>query len=184
MQLELPFVATEKRSPEALRVRVITYGRELLARARARWPGARLPDVRVDFRLRGRAAGEACARTAVTNYNAQLLEKYGEEFIAEIVPHEIAHVVAGCVFPGRIKPHGPEWRSVMEFFGVRPSVTHGFETRPARRHGRVAYRCRCDSLHYLTTRAHRRIRRGTVEYSCRTCRARLEYAGRRRPGQS
>jgi SprT protein len=178
MQLELPFVTTEKPSPEALRVRVITVGRELLARARAHWPHADLPDVRVEFRLRGRAAGEACARTATTNYNAELLEKYGDDFIVEIVPHEIAHVVAGRVFPGRIRPHGREWRTVMEFFGARASVTHGFETKPARRHGQVPYQCRCDSLHYLTTRAHRRIRRGTVEYSCRRCRTRLEFAGR------
>jgi SprT protein len=122
--------------PAAWRARAIEYGRELLAIARARWPEASIPDVRVEFRLRGRAAGEACPRTAIANYNAELLDKNGDAFIREIVPHEIAHVVAGCVFPGRVKPHGSEWKSVMALFGARAAVTHRFETQPARRASR------------------------------------------------
>jgi len=184
MQLELPFAAAARPSPKELRARVIERGRDLLARARAHWPAAEIPDVQVEFRVRGRAAGEACSRTAVANYNAELLEKYADDFIAEIVPHEIAHVVAGRVFPGRIRPHGAEWRAVMALFGARASVTHCFETTPARRTGRVPYRCRCAEPHLLTERAHRRIRRGTVEYSCRICRVKLTYAGPARKRQS
>jgi SprT protein len=138
----------------------------------------------VEFRLRGRAAGQACPRTAIANYNAELLDDNGDAFVREIVPHEIAHVVAGCVFPGRIKPHGPEWKAVMALFGARAAVTHRFETQPARIVGRIPYRCRCETLHYVTERAHRRIRRGRAEYTCRTCREKLEWAGPARPQSS
>jgi SprT protein len=177
MQLELPFETTRPPSPQELRERVIEYGRELLDRARAQWPEATIPDVRVEFRLRGRSAGEACATSLLTNYNAELLEKYGEDFILEIVPHEIAHVVVSRVFPRPVKPHGREWKLVMALFEAPASATHRFESKPARTLGRHPYRCRCESLHYLTTRAHRKIRRGYVEYSCRVCRERLEFAG-------
>ncbi|MEZ5066647.1 MAG: SprT-like domain-containing protein [bacterium] len=166
-QLELPFGAGEE-SPEALRARVCARSRELVAAARAKWPERRIPEPRVEFGLRGRAAGDACPSTGVTRYNGDLLVRYGDVFVDRIVPHEVAHIVTWAVF-GRVKPHGREWRAVMAFFGADPSVTHDFETVPARRVRRFRYRCSCSTQHLLVKRAHLRIRRGTAEYRCRRC---------------
>ena len=157
---------------------------EWIGEARARWPGVLFRFPRIAFRLRGRAAGEACGESWTTNYNLQLLDRYGEEFVAEIVPHEVAHLVVAAIHPTRVKPHGPEWRQVMQVFGVRARVTHGFETTPARRVGRVPYRCGCDRSHLLTIRAHRKIRRGSREYVCRSCREVLRFAGKGRSPSS
>ncbi len=188
-QLELPFsdpsgeavsvdpeeIAEARAAWWQRRVHEVTA--EWIGRARAEWPDARFRFPRIAFRLRGRAAGEACRDSWSTNYNQQLLERYGEEFLDEIVPHEVAHLVVAAIHPGRVKPHGPEWRAVMQVFGVPARVTHGFETVPARRVGRVPYRCGCDRSHLLTVTAHRKIRRGWREYTCRTCREVLQYQG-------
>ena len=180
-QLELPFpdvTGARLRELEALVARTTD---DLIRRAREKWPQARIPRGRITFRMRGLSAGEACRTSGQTNYNSELLERYGEDFIREIVPHEVAHVVTSAVWP-RAKPHGPEWRSVMEFFGARPSVTHGFDSKPSRRVSRIPYACACPEHHLMTRRAHVRIQRGTVEYSCRKCRRTLVYVGRGRGG--
>jgi SprT protein len=172
-QLHLPFGAAA--GPDELRRRVVRTTEELLARARARWPDAEIRTPRVEFRLRGRTAGEACPETCVTNYNSEMLERHGDEFIHDIVPHEVAHVVAAAVHPGRIRPHGPEWKEVMAFFGAAPRVSHRFEALPTASAGRFAYRCACARTHWLTGKAHRRVRRGTLEYTCCECRQPLVH---------
>jgi SprT protein len=148
---------------------------QLTARARAQWPDARFPDPTVQFRLRGRTAGEANAKTGVTNYNQELLEKYGDEFIEEIVPHEVAHIVAPWVHMRRIRPHGREWKAVMAFFGARARTCHSFETMPVPEAGRFPYRCECTRMHWMTRRQHRRRQRGHVDYLCRQCGQTLIY---------
>ena len=166
-------------SSEELRTRVREITRNLIARARARWPRARIPEPRIEFRLRGRSAGEACAESGTTNYNLTLLERNGEAFLREIVPHEVAHHVVSSRIRRRVLPHGPEWREVMALFGARAHATHEFETEPARRVRTVPYRCGCETPHLLTLRTHRRIRRGIREYICRACRQVLVAAGKR-----
>jgi SprT protein len=165
-------------SGEELRARVHDITRDLIAKARARWPRARIPEPRIEFRLRGRSAGEACAETGTTNYNLALLERNGEAFLREIVPHEVAHHVVSSRIRRRVRPHGPEWREVMDLFGAPARATHGFETEPARRVRTVPYRCGCETPHLLTLQTHRRIRRGIREYICRACRQVLVAAGK------
>jgi len=148
-----------------------------MAVAAGRWPEVAGP-VAVSFALRGRTAGDACGRTGTIRYNAELLERHGDRFLEEIVPHEVAHVVVGRLFPGRRRPHGPEWRAVMAFFGAPARSCHAFETTPARKVGRVPYRCACAQPHLLTPRAHRRIRRGHATYHCVRCRETLVWTGR------
>ncbi len=176
-QLEFDFAGPSAIDPVRLRRRVLAVTEELLAAARARWPKAEIPRVEVTFKLRGHAAGEADPASGTTNYNAELLERYGDEFIRSIVPHEVAHVVAERIGGRGVRPHGREWRSVMEYFGAEPSVSHGFETKAARRLTLYPYRCRCGTIHRLSKRSHRRFRRGSVTYTCTACRAPLVFAG-------
>lgn len=171
-QLALPFPA-EAVSPadaEEWRRRALEATRAYVTLARERWPKARIPDPAVSFDLRGLTAGEACGETSAIRYNEALLLKNGRAFVDEIVPHEVAHVVVEAMRGRRrVRPHGPEWRAVMEAFGVPARRCHSFEAEPARRTRRFAYRCLCEKAHLLTKRAHLRIRRGTAEYSCRSC---------------
>lgn len=128
----------------------------------------------VAWDLRGQAAGQANFRRNLIRFNRALAERYPDEFVAQTVPHELAHLVAFHKFGPRIRPHGREWREVMELFGAEPRRTHQFEVSPSRRLKRFAYRCHCPGADYqLTSIRHNRIQRGQ-RYICKQCLRPLE----------
>jgi len=155
-----------------LRERVLARTRELLRRAEERY-GSRLPMPEIRFDLRGRAAGQArmlAARRFRLRYNPELLAGNPVDFIAQTVAHEVAHLVAYEVFGRAIRPHGPEWRSVMALFGVPALRCHNYPVAASegRRLVRYAYHCGCGT-HELSSIRHNRVRRGQ-RYCCRACR--------------
>jgi SprT protein len=186
-QLALPFApvgTVAGAAPTAeLRARAERDTERWLARAAVQWPRAAGP-IRVSFALRGRCGGDACGRTSTVRYNADLLAQNGDAFLAEVVPHEVAHIVVARTCPTRRRPHGAEWKTVMRFFGAPARTCHRFETMPARVEGRVTYRCLCPEPHLLTARAHRRIRRRTAEYHCRKCGFALVWLGEKPRGRA
>lgn len=130
------------------------------------------PEVAWD--LRGQAAGQANGRRNLIRFNRGLAERYPEEFVAQTVPHELAHLVAFKKFGGRIRPHGREWRAVMIVLGAEPRRTHRYKVTPVRKFKRYAYQCHCpDSEYQLTAIRHNRIQRGHV-YVCKRCLQPLE----------
>jgi SprT protein len=127
---------------------------------------------RVRFDLRGKAAGMALFHPrgeTVIRYNTQMLKENGQAFIAQTVPHEVAHLVARAVFGPAVRPHGAEWRSIMTLFGAEPRRCHGFAVpRKDRRKMRYfTYRCACRD-HSLSAIRHHRSLSGVV-YICRLC---------------
>ena len=130
--------------------------------------GVRIEPV-ISFDLKGQAAGQANYRENKIRFNRQLLEKYAGEFVDQTVPHEFAHLVAYQKFGSRIRPHGAEWKRVMEAFGVDPARTHSFDVAPTRRLKRFHYRCHCPGSDYqLSSIRHNRVQRGGI-YLCRKC---------------
>lgn len=170
LALEFPEPTADSVPEEEWIARAVERTGHYLYLARDRWPQSDLRHPTLSFGLRGLTAGEACSSDWTLRYNRLLLARNGERFLSEIVPHEVAHLVVAAVWPGRRSPHGAEWKEVMAFFGTAANRCHRFDTVPARRVRRFAYRCSCTIPHLLTKRAHLRIRRGTAEYSCRECR--------------
>jgi SprT protein len=136
----------------------------------------RIPPPEVRFDLRGQAAGQvrrAPGRVWQVRYNAVLLVREPEPFLAQTVPHECAHLVAFVLFGRGIWPHGPEWRGIMRHFGAEPRRCHSFpvDDLPTRRLRRFDYHCACRT-HQLTSTRHHRAQAGQV-YSCVACRGPL-----------
>ncbi len=138
--------------------------------------GLRLPPVTVRFDLKGRAAGMFRVRhgNPEIRYNPWVFARWYADNLAETVPHEVAHYVVSRLHRRRTKPHGPEWRAVMQAFGVAPRVTCGYRPEdvadlPRRRMREHAYACGC-MQHRLSSIRHNRIRRGKASYHCRKCR--------------
>jgi SprT protein len=107
----------------------------------------------------------------VIRFNPWIFAKYPEDSFANTVPHEVAHYVADCCYGlRRIKPHGAEWKSIMQLFGAdsRATSRYSLEGIPQRRMTRFAYHCAC-KIHELSSQRHHRIRRGVAEYRCRSC---------------
>ena len=61
----------------------------------------------VDYDVRGTKAGVACLQQNTIKFNRTLLMENPEEFIRQVVPHELAHLIVYQLF-GRVKPHGKE----------------------------------------------------------------------------
>lgn len=156
----------------AQQARVIAATEAYLVRAERIFdrPFERIP---VLFNLRGRAAGQyrRSGKGACIRYNPHIFAKYFEDNVAVTVPHEVAHYVTDCVYGlNSIRPHGAQWRALMQTFEADASRTFSYslEGVPQRTVQRHAYRCGC-AIHQLTSHRHNRIRRGESRYLCRRC---------------
>lgn len=163
-------------SPQEL---AVEQTRRLLRQA-AHWLGIPLRDPEIRFDIRGRAAGQARFGRAmpwVIRYNPVLLAQNTDAFLAETVPHEVAHLAAFARYGSHIRPHGPEWRALMGYFGAAPQRCHRYDVAgiAPRRQQEFSYHCRCRN-HVLSSIRHNRIAAGRI-YLCRQCLAPL------RPGR-
>ncbi len=161
------------RIPIALQQSVMHTLRSKLALAEQRldaaWP---LPSV--NYRQRGTSAGSAWPQQWEIRLNPVLLLENGHSFIAEVIPHELAHLLVYRQF-GRVAPHGKAWRWMMaEILDAEPRRTHRF-TVDSVRGPTFPYRCRCQ-LHQLTLRRHNRVQRGESRYQCRQCGETLRWS--------
>ena len=151
---------------------------DLLERAARHFRTAIAPG-EIRFDLRGKGAGQFRSRDGVRceiRFNADLLARNGEDFLARTVPHETAHLVVFRLFGPRASPHGAEWRAVMRLFGAEPSRCHDYDVEglQTRRLRRYHYRCGCRS-HQLTSIRHNRVIQGQT-YHCRSCGELLQRA--------
>lgn len=156
---------------------VTTRVRDLLYKARKKL-GMDFPLPGIRFDLAGKAAGQyRCepgvlgGRNHLLRFNPYLLYRHFSDGLETTVPHEVAHyVVAFRVGTRRVKPHGREWRQMMELFGATPEVTHRYDMAgvPVRRQRKWLYECAC-RRHELSTTRHRRVVGGTTTYRCTRC---------------
>jgi SprT protein len=141
----------------------------------------RFERVPVLFDLRGTAAGmfKVIGRKRWIRYNPWIFAKHFEDNLADTVPHEVAHFIVHEVFGRRgVRPHGEEWRMLMEAFGAEPRATFHMDLEgvPQRRQRTHPYRCLCRD-HAVSTTRHNRMVRGTGRYHCRYCDGKLVYDG-------
>lgn len=141
----------------------------------------RLEPVPVSFALRGRAAGMYRVQRGERQirYNPYIFAKYLADNLANTVPHEVAHYATDVLYGlHNIRPHGAEWRAVMQLLGAAPVVTCRYDLSgiPLRRQRRFRYRCAC-STHAITSARHNRVVSGRVRYFCKHCRTALAFAG-------
>lgn len=151
-----------------------------LERARRHYD-IKLPEVSVDYSLRGRCAGQALIDQhgqPALRINRQLLEDNLDDFLKQTIPHEVAHLVVqwqAREARRKPKPHGLEWQRVMQdCFDLEPKRCHSYQTTPARVVTRpFLYRCQCRK-HLLTSIMHKRISR-SLQALCKSCRSPLQF---------
>ena len=161
---------------EHQRTRVRAATTSYVARANALL-NMRCQEIAIRFDLIGRAAGMYQVRrgTPAIRYNPYLFAKYFEENLNTTIPHEVAHYVVdelyGCA---NVKPHGAEWRELMNLLGADDRVHCDFDLSgiPRRRYRRINYVCRCRQ-HQLTRIRHNRIQQHGTRYYCRNCHSEL-----------
>ena len=124
----------------------------------------------VSLNQRGKIAGSAHLQKNVIKLNKHLFLQNFDDFKHQVIPHEVAHLVCYQKF-GKVKPHGPEWRSVMRrVFNLEPAVTHKYDVSSIGMQ-EFAYRCECANLVMLSAIRHNKVVRKTQQYRCQKCKA-------------
>ena len=136
----------------------------------------------IHFNLKGLSAGMYCVKGTerMIRYNPFHFAKYFQINLTETVPHEVAHYITDILYGlNKIRPHGEEWQTIMQRFGVEPKVSCDYDMAgiPVRKNKTHEYFCGC-KIHHLTTYRHNRIRRRRAQYYCLSCDGQLT---RRKP---
>ncbi|AKD37912.1 hypothetical protein I926_02920 [Pasteurella multocida subsp. multocida OH4807] len=127
----------------------------------------------INYQVRGLKAGVAYLQENEIRLNRTLLLENREEFIRQVVPHELAHLIAYQLF-GQIKPHGIEWKTIMiNVFQLEPHIYHQFDTKNIMKH-RFLYECQCGT-HHLSRRRHDNCQNKGISYFCKNCKGKLIY---------
>lgn len=136
------------------------------------------------YDLRGTTAGQSCFRymegRGYLRFNRQIMNDNWEEFDQTIV-HEVAHYCVS-ILHGRVMNrkgtkrviHGPEWKSMMRFFGGRINRCHSYDTSNCSVKKKMAtfdYMCDCQFFE-LTKVRHNKILKGK-SYMCNSCKGEL-----------
>ena len=121
----------------------------------------------VQFTLRGKSAGTAHLQLNKLRFNPVLLEENSAEFIEQVVPHEISHLLSFQLY-GRVKPHGLEWQGIMHnVFKVPADTTHQLNTQSVAGK-QFEYLCDCGPV-MLSIRRHNKVQRNQTQYRCKNC---------------
>lgn len=154
--------------------------------------------IRVIFDLKGRAAGMYRVKTTpslpsvtsftfkktppakvdrVIRFNPWIFTKYPDDSWTNTIPHEVAHYIVDCLYGlARVRPHGNEWKQVMQNFGAQAIVRANYDLSdiPMRTVKRYQYACQCRQVP-LTSYRHQKVQRGQQRYRCRDCSEELRY---------
>lgn len=102
----------------AARTAIATKHREVVRLARELFPQYIQLPPEISFKLRGRSvAGKARGHTKVF-YNVDYYLADPDDYLNDIIPHEIAHIV--CAATGLGRGHNYGWQRVARAIGARP----------------------------------------------------------------
>jgi len=126
------------------------------------------------FNKRGTCGATAYYPNLELNFNSALAADNLEEYLNQVIPHEVAHLFKSHVYgPGRgrmFAAHGGYWQQIMRALGANPTRTHNMDTskvaQPKTKHMYECAGCKKDIV--IGPVRHKNMVRGIRTYShCR-----------------
>lgn len=126
------------------------------------------------FDKRGTCGGTANYSKMELNFNAGLMVDNWDEYMNQIIPHEVAHIIKTHIYgygKGVNSAHGLHWKRVMRALGVEPDRTHNMDVSKVKQHKSPLKKyiyvctCGCEKEVVLSAVRHNRMVRGTHGYS-------------------
>lgn len=141
--------------------------------------------VDIVFDLKGRSAGmyKVSRRHLFgqykreIRYNSYVFSKYYDDNYNNTIPHEVAHYVSDTIYGLKnIKPHGKEWKAIMQAFDADARVTANYDLSgiPLKKQSLHTYQCSCRQ-HQLSSTRHNRIIKQRYQYFCNDCKQSLHH---------
>lgn len=82
------------------------------------------PEISVEFSSRMTRSLGRCYPERKLIRIAQFVREESDALVQEVLCHEAAHVAAHHLYGSSIRPHGPEWKELMQRAGFPPSVRY------------------------------------------------------------
>ena len=139
--------------------------------------------VDITFNLKGRAAGMYRVKRKIFShnreirYNPYIFSKYFDDNFKTTIPHEVAHYISDLIYDLRnIRPHGKEWKEIMQAFGADATVTAAYDLTgiPQKSKTLYTYQCSCRE-HQIGAIRHNRIEKQGGTYICKLCKQTLYF---------
>lgn len=155
---------------------------ECMAIVREKFNLTTFEDPDVYFDIKGTSGGCAVYSDWSVHFNLELARLNLEEYLYQVVPHEIAHLVDFKVYNNR--GHKKTWKMIMKYvFGLSPDRCHEFDTSEVKKkkYDTYIYTCKCPGEQYkFKSNMHKKIQSGR-NFRCNKCVTRIvfkEYFGK------
>jgi SprT protein len=131
------------------------------------------------FKRNGATGGSSNYSQRELMFQLDIAEHNADDFIKQVVPHEVAHYVQRAVYGYvGVTPHGREWKYIMaRVYKLSPDRCHSYDVSvtKTRKHRRFMYSCGCNTTHDISSVIHNRIQSGKKRYTCNVCRQVIKY---------
>jgi SprT protein len=131
------------------------------------------------FKRNGATGGSSNYNQRELMFQLDIAEHNADDFIKQVVPHEVAHYVQRAVYGYvGVTPHGREWKYIMSrVYKLSPDRCHSYDVSvtKTRKRRRFMYSCGCSTTHDISSVIHNRIQSGKKRYTCNACRQVIKY---------
>jgi SprT protein len=150
---------------------------ECMAIVRSKFPNTSFENPSVHFDIVGTKGGCAKFKDWSLHFNLKLAEANLQEYLSQVVPHEIAHLVDFKKYNGW--GHKRTWKHIMiHVFSLTPDRCHQMDTSEVKtkKYDTYIYVCSCPDLEIkVKSNLHKKMQVLGRNYKCVNCKTRIAF---------
>ena len=131
--------------------------------------------------LKGTCGAKAFLRENTIKVNWTLYKQNQDDFLKQIVCHEISHLVDFQLNGRVVDGHGPKWQYVMRRLGLPATKCHSYDVTSVRGVNIVfEYKCpTCTKSYFVGSKDHYKVQGNkSIHFTCKRCKGNLISTGK------